>query len=147
MSDHSPHCNDLERLASIEGLGPLPEARKPDENGAGWFTAGQMLAYGAQERAAERERLRANEDQLVRIAQCVGRDASGAPEHDRTVAGAAIDEIKRLRADLRVMEDFADLWHFVSDEAPLEFEKIVAEFSPSRWLGEAAKLRTAKRWD
>lgn len=57
----------------------------------------------------------------------------------------ALDEIESLRADLKAMEGFADLWYFVSDEAPLEFEKIVAEYSPGRWLGEAAKLRAAKR--
>ena len=39
-----------------KGLGPLPEARKPDRNGAGWFTAGQMHAYAAEQVAAERER-------------------------------------------------------------------------------------------
>jgi hypothetical protein len=54
-------------------------------------------------------------------------------------------EIERLRADLKAMEGFADLWYFVSDEAPLQFEKIVAEYSPGRWLGEAHKLRAAKR--
>lgn len=54
-------------------------------------------------------------------------------------------ELERVRADLKAMEGFADLWYFVSDEAPLEFEKIVAEYSPSRWLTEAHKLRAAKR--
>lgn len=37
-------------------LPPLPEARKPDEHGAGWFTAGQMRAHAAQEVAAELDR-------------------------------------------------------------------------------------------
>lgn len=60
-------------------------------------------------------------------------------------AEAAADEIVRLRADLKAMEGFADLWYFVSDEAPLEFEKIVAEYSPGRWLTEANKLRISKR--
>lgn len=54
-------------------------------------------------------------------------------------------EIERLRADLKAMEGFADLWYFVSDEAPLAFEKIVADYSPGRWLTEAHKLRAAKR--
>jgi hypothetical protein len=36
---------------------PMPEARKPDEHGAGWFTAGQMLAYAAESAAEERERI------------------------------------------------------------------------------------------
>lgn len=43
------------RPAVAEAL-PLPEARKPDEHGAGWFTAGQMRAYAATAVAAERER-------------------------------------------------------------------------------------------
>ena len=33
-------------------LPPLPEARKPDEHGAGWFTAGQMIAFRAEGIAA-----------------------------------------------------------------------------------------------
>ena len=35
----------------------------------------------------------------MRIARCAGRDATGAPEHDQTIAGAAIDEIERLRGE------------------------------------------------
>ena len=37
-------------------LPPLPEARRPDENGAGWFTAGQLQAYARAAVADERER-------------------------------------------------------------------------------------------
>lgn len=48
------------------------------------------------------------------------------------------DEIERLRG-------FADLWYFVMDEAPREFERIVAEHSPKQWMQEAAKLRAAAR--
>ena len=47
-----------------------------------------------------RKRERANEDQLVRIAFHLGGDATNAPESDRTIAGFAIAEIERLRADL-----------------------------------------------
>lgn len=54
-------------------------------------------------------------------------------------------ENERLRDNLKAMENFADLWYFVSDEAPLEFEKIVVEYSPGRWLTEAHKLRASKR--
>jgi len=51
------HAHQHEAEALAEQLGPLPEARKPDDNGLGWFTAGQMHAYALQERAAERDRL------------------------------------------------------------------------------------------
>lgn len=60
--------------------------------------------------AAEVERLRKserdNEAQLVRIAACIGKDARQAPDHDRTIAGAAIAEVERLReenAELRTV--------------------------------------------
>lgn len=53
-------------------------------------------------RDIEIERLRKTErsleDQLVRIARCVGRDALGAPPSDPTIAGATIAEIESLRA-------------------------------------------------
>ena len=58
---------------------------------------------------------------------------------------AMADELDRLHADLRALKDFADLWYFVMDEAPLEFAKIVNEWSPQRWLDEATKLRWMKR--
>ena len=57
----------------------------------------------------------------------------------------AKSKLERLRADLKAMEGFAELWYFVSDEAPLEFEKIVAEYSPGRWMTEAHKLLRAAR--
>lgn len=50
----------------------------------------------------------------------------------------AADEIERLR-------DFADLWYFIMDEAPRDFERIVAEYQPKAWLEQAAKLRRAKK--
>ncbi len=63
-----------------------------------------------------------------------GEDPEGTPS-----------ELTRLRAHLKSMEYFADLWYFVMDEAPLEFEKIVCEWAPKHWLQEAAKLQAAKR--
>lgn len=54
-------------------------------------------------------------------------------------------ELTHLRAHLKSLQDFADLWYFVMDEAPLEFAKIVCEWSSKYWLQEAAKLRAAKR--
>lgn len=80
-----------------------------------------------------------------------GREADSWAHHwnltpgDSALHAEAANEIERLRADIKAMEGFADLWYFVSDEAPLQFEKIVAEYSPGRWLGEAHKLRAAKR--
>lgn len=65
-------------------------------------------------------------------------------------------EVLKLRADIKhimgatcdscpATKDFADLWYFVMDEAPLEFERIVSEWAPSRWLDQASKLRAEKR--
>jgi hypothetical protein len=39
---------------------------------------------------------------------------------------------------------WADLWYFVMDEAPMEFERIVTTVSPSQWHSEAHKLMRAK---
>lgn len=84
--------------------------------------------------AAVSDALRALMDEKRQAAQSVDSEKE-----------ALRQENEKLRADLKAMEGFADLWYFVSDEAPLDFEKIVAEYSPSRWLTEANKLRTAKR--
>ena len=55
------------------------------------------------------------------------------------------DENEQLRADLKTEKGWSDLWYFVSDEAPMQFEKIVTDWTPSRWIGEAAKLRRELR--
>lgn len=39
---------------------------------------------------------------------------------------------------------WADLWYFVMDEAPMEFERIVTTVSPKNWHTEAHKLMRAK---
>lgn len=68
---------------------------------------------------------RRNEAQLVRIAACVGRDAAGAPEHDRTIAGAAIDEITRLRAKLaQQSEPLAEVNNYIQS-VPNHCDRIV----------------------
>lgn len=46
-----------------------------------------------------------------------------------------------VRAD---SNEWADLWYFVMDEAPMEFERIVATYTPARWHAEAWKLYRAK---
>lgn len=52
----------------------------------------------------------------------------------------AADEIDLLNGNLKAMKSFADLWYFVCDEKPLQFERIVCEYSPQVWLQEAHKL-------
>jgi hypothetical protein len=53
----------------------------------------------------------------------------------------AIRELKQLRLDVKVHQGFSELWYFVMDEAPLEFEEIVTRHSPGQWLLEAGKLQ------
>jgi hypothetical protein len=50
--------------------------------------------------AIARANVRDLENQLCRIARVVGRDATEAPEQDRTIAGATIELIQKLRAAL-----------------------------------------------
>lgn len=56
-----------------------------------------------------------------------------------------IAERDNARADLAVEKRWGELWYFVSDEEPLKFEKIVSEWTPSRWIDQAYKLMAAKR--
>ena len=84
----------------------------------------------------------------VEYAEWLADKLHNTNDYGKEAAAALVKQahqIESLRADLKAMEGFADLWYFVSDEAPLEFEKIVNDWSPGRWLGEAAKLRAAKR--
>jgi hypothetical protein len=55
------------------------------------------------------------------------------------------EQVKRMAWDAAAMKGFADLWYFVMDEAPREFEKIVAEYSPTQWMQEASKLKMAMK--
>jgi hypothetical protein len=50
-------------------------------------------------------------------------------------------EVARLRAEVEAMRFLGELWYFVSDEAPLDFESIVTGCHPSLWIEEARKLR------
>ena len=61
------------------------------------------------------------------------------------IAAAAQAERDALRAELESEKQWGRLWYFVSDEAPLAFEKIVCEHTPSRWIQEAHKLRAAMK--
>lgn len=51
------------------------------------------------------------------------------------------DELDCLREDNRCLRDFAELWYYAMDEAPMAFEKIVTEYTPSSWLTQIAKHR------
>ncbi len=65
---------------------------------------------------------------------------------------AAADEIARQDAFIRELEaqakvdmQWAELWYFVMDEAPLQFYEIVHEYTPPRWMSGAWKLMKEKR--
>lgn len=58
---------------------------------------------------------------------------------------ALLAERDALAKDVAVMKGFADLWYFVMDEIPREFEKIVAEYQPAQWMHEAAKRKAAMK--
>jgi hypothetical protein len=95
-------------------------------------------------------------DKLMRaLAAC--RDAIPIPDQGSALEGdwaAAIGDplsvphcVRAYLAarDAQSMGDaWADLWYFVMDEAPLEFERIVTTVSPSQWHSEAHKLMRAK---
>lgn len=53
--------------------------------------------------------------------------------------------VEELKVDLATQKFFGDLWYFVMDESPLEFEKIVSEYQPAQWLHQAVQLRNAKK--
>jgi hypothetical protein len=54
-------------------------------------------------------------------------------------------QIASLRDELDAERKWGELWYFVSDEEPMKFEKIVSEWTPSRWIDQAYKLMAAKR--
>lgn len=64
-------------------------------------------------------------------------------------AGKTADNLNSLyatrdAAPTDAQDEWADLWYFVMDEAPLEFERIVTTVSPSQWHSEAHKLMRDK---
>jgi hypothetical protein len=92
-------------------LPPLPEARKPDEYGVGWFTAGQMHAYVEQATAelrAEVERLRAElaamtnrarvAEETVERCKAANDATSEGWRQTQTELDEARAEVERLRA-------------------------------------------------
>ena len=82
------------------------------------------MIYGAEiaahdELSVARANARELENQLCRIAKAVGKDATGAPESDRTIAGATIERITQLEASLRQARPY--VYHAeVADAADLE---------------------------
>lgn len=51
-----------------------------------------------------RKRMQSDEDQLCRIAKAIGRDATGAPESDPTIAGAAIETLTAAQSRIAELE-------------------------------------------
>lgn len=66
----------------------------------------------------------------------------GTPTIDRIVSVVAA--ALQGRAQEGEPSEWAELWYFVMDEAPTEFERIVTTFSPKVWHQEAHKLMRAK---
>lgn len=62
-----------------------------------------------------------------------------------TAVGYGADEIDRLRAEVKSLQGFADLWYFAMDRAPGDFQRIVTTHKPSQWMYEIAKIRRGER--
>lgn len=62
-----------------------------------------------------------------------------------SLAPAIQDKLEAQEAEIERLREFAELWYFVMDEAPRDFERIVSEYQPKAWLQEAAKLRAARK--
>lgn len=58
---------------------------------------------------------------------------------------AILAHVDAQEAEIERLREFAELWYFVMDEAPRDFERIVSEYQPKAWLQEAAKLRAARK--
>lgn len=58
---------------------------------------------------------------------------------------AILAHVEAQAAEIKRLREFAELWYFVMDEAPRDFERIVSEYQPKAWLQEAAKLRAARK--
>lgn len=72
----------------------------------------------------------------------------GASPHngEMVLAVAAVKQyVAELETDIKTMKDFDDLWYYAMDDAPLEFEKIVMEWSPRHWMTQIAKHRRENR--
>lgn len=97
-----------------------------------------------------------NRIEIVAIGKTVARIYRGVQEQDlpnaRLIAAcspaniaAILVHVEAQAAEIKRLSEFADLWYFVMDEAPRDFERIVAEYQPKAWLQEAAKLRAARK--
>lgn len=47
-----------------------------------------------------------------------------------------------LEADKKCFKEFADLWYYATDKVPMQFERIVTDWSPKSWMSELLKLRS-----
>jgi uncharacterized protein (DUF2461 family) len=72
-------------------LPPLPRPRKPDENGAGWFTAGQMHEFAAAAIAQAREA------DLKVMRQAMEALEDHAKQYPHMQKGYTLDAIEQLR--------------------------------------------------
>lgn len=72
---------------------------------------------------------------------CKAFGTACTPENMRAI----LAHVEAQAAEIERLRDFADLWYFIMDEAPRDFERIVAEYQPKAWLEQAAKLRRAKK--
>ena len=113
--------------------------------------AADALAAQDAEIAALRKSNRDNEDQLVRIANAIGKDARDAPEHDRTIAGAAIAEIASLKTVMiAAAEEISEHWNAHCDAegyGPQNLLRRLEEGIPSEYgytAGAFAALRAER---
>lgn len=116
---------------SVE-LPPLPDARKPDENGVGWFTANQMHAYATEALAA----------QSAELAEC--KEAYALLFAENAKLRAEVEKRKPLTDEL-----LAALTRLVENEgldAFLHLDKGIgtATNAGRRWLAARAAIAAAK---
>ena len=77
----------------IVKLPPLPEARKPDENGAGWFTLGQLAEV-------QREAYLAALDEAAQVCDSGPAERQTGSGVYACTPGTCANAIRALRAEL-----------------------------------------------
>ena len=96
---------------------------------------------------AVRRTMAAAADTIAEQAAEVAKHASDcermAEALNRMAAGREAAEQRAARCE-QAPNPWADLWYFVMDEAPIEFERIVTTCAPDRWHHEAHILMRAK---
>lgn len=64
------------------------------------------------------------------------------------VQQSEIDNLKQQliesQMDARVGKQFGDLWYFAMDEAALEFERIVTNYSPACWMTMISEVKRSR---